>query len=213
MTSAPSGVVAPPIPQQESKATVKDAYVPMLRRFTADEYERMIETAILRDDERCELIGGVIIAMSPLGSLHVACVNRAAKLFIRLVQDSAIVSVQNAFRLDEKSRPQPDLAIIRQRDDDYDMQLPGAEDVLLLIEVSDTTIDFDRNEKAARYAAAGIPECWIVDLQNQLIEAHTSPADGIYHNIKRATRGETLTPQYDAMAIVSVIDILGKARS
>lgn len=183
------------------------------RLFTADEYERMIETAILKEEEHCELIGGVIITMSPLGSLHVACVNRAAKLFIHLVQDSAIVSIQNAFRLDEKSRPEPDLAIIRLREDEYDLQLPGAEDVQLLIEVSDSTLDFDRNEKAARYAAAGIPELWIVDLQNQLIEAHTNPANGIYHHITRAMRGETLVPQFDVKATVLVDDILGKARS
>ena len=211
MTISPEQIIAPP--SDQTKVRSNSTIFSRLRPISVAEYEKMIETGILQEDERCELIDGVIIAMSPLGSKHVACVNRATRLFLHLVQDKAIVSVQNAFRLNEQSRPEPDLAIIRKSEDDYDDQLPGAEDVLLLIEVSDSTLIFDRNDKAPRYAEAGIPELWIVDLQNQLIEAHTNPKNGIYHHIRRATRGETLVPQFDSNATVLVDDILGKARN
>lgn len=160
------------------------------RRFTVHEYHRMGEAGILHEDDRLELIEGDIVEMAAIGSRHFTCVNGLNRLLVRGVGDEAIVSVQNPVRLDERNEPEPDLAVIRARD--YRDSLPAPEDVLLLIEVSDTTLDYDRGVKLPLYARAGIPEVWIVDLPAQAIERNTEPSAAGYGLVRRGRRGEVL---------------------
>lgn len=157
------------------------------RRFTAGEYHKMAEAGILREDDRVELIEGEISQMAPIGSRHAACVNQLNRLLVRGVGDEMIVSVQNPVRLDERNEPEPDLALLRARD--YRHSLPGPEDVLLLIEVSDTTLSYDRNVKLPLYARAGVPEAWIVDLANETVERHTEPSGDGYRLLRRSGKG------------------------
>lgn len=140
-----------------------DVVAPARHRLTVADFRRMGEAGILGPEDRVELIAGEIIDMSPIGSLHAALVSRLAMLFSRHVGDKAVVWIQNPLLLDDVSQPQPDLAILRPRADFYRDGFPGPADVLLAIEVADTSLAFDRGVKAALYAAAGIPETWVID--------------------------------------------------
>jgi Uma2 family endonuclease len=161
------------------------------RRFTAHEYHRMAEVGLLHEDDRVELIEGELVEMAAIGSRHFTCVNTLNRLLMSSFGDEYVVSVQNPVRLDESTEPQPDLAVFRARD--YRDSLPGPEDVLFLIEVSDTTLSYDRSIKLPLYARSGILEVWIVDLTGELIERHTGPSGEIYRYIERSRRGETLS--------------------
>ncbi len=163
------------------------------RRFTVHEYHRMGEVGILHEDDRVELIEGELIEMASIGTRHFTCVNALTRLFVRGVGDEAIVSVQNPVRLNESNEPQPDLTVIRNRD--YRESLPGPKDVLLLIEVSDTTLAYDRNVKLPLYARAGIREVWIVDLAGGIVERYTGPTPNGYRHTEQARRGASLVPE------------------
>ena len=160
------------------------------RRFTVHEYHRMAEAGILHEDDRIELIDGELVEMAAIGTRHFSCVNRLNHLLVGNVGEDVIVSVQNPVRLNEYAEPQPDVALIRARD--YRESLPTPDDVLLLIEVSDTTLAYDRGLKLSRYARSGIPEVWIVDLEGEKIEHHTGPSGDLYRHVEPARRGETL---------------------
>jgi Uma2 family endonuclease len=160
------------------------------RRFTVHDYHRMGEAGILHEDDRVELIEGEIVEMAAIGTRHFTCVNGLTRLLVREAGDAAIVSVQNPVRLDEYTEPQPDLTVLRVRD--YRESLPTPEDVLLLIEVSDTTLAYDRGVKLPLYARAGIREVWIVDLPGEVIERHTDPSVDGYRSSERARRREEI---------------------
>ena len=160
------------------------------RRFTVHDYHRMGEAGILHEDDRVELIEGEIVEMAAIGTRHFTCVNGLTRLLVREAGDAAIVSVQNPVRLDEHTEPQPDLTVLRVRD--YRESLPTPEDVLLLIEVSDTTLAYDRGVKLPLYARAGIREVWIVDLPGEVIERHTDPSVDGYRSSERARRREEI---------------------
>jgi Uma2 family endonuclease len=177
------------------------------RRFTVHEYHRMAEAGILHEDDRVELIEGDILEMNPIGSRHFTCVNGLTRLLVRGVGDEAIVSVQNPVRLGERLEPQPDLAVIRNRD--YRESLPEPEDVLLLIEVSDSTFSYDRNVKLPLYARAEIPEVWIVDLPSEAVERHTEPTGDGYRLARQARRGEMLESIALPALVVPVDAVLG----
>jgi Uma2 family endonuclease len=159
-------------------------------RFTVHDYHRMGEAGILHEDDRVELIEGELVEMTAIGTRHFSCVNQLNRLLVMHVGDEAIVSVQNPVRLNEYTEPQSDLAVIRPRD--YRESLPKPEDVLLLIEVSDTTLAYDRGVKLPLYARAGIREVWIVDLPGETIERHTDPSEEGYRRADRLRRGHTL---------------------
>jgi Uma2 family endonuclease len=163
------------------------------RRFTVEEYHRMGEAGILREDERVELIEGDIVQMNPIGSLHAACVKVLTRLLGRSLGDDLLLDVQNPVRLDDGMEPQPDLAVVWSRD--YRESLPGPEDVLLAVEVSDTTLGYDRNVKLPLYGRAGIAESWIVDLPNGAIERHSDPSEDGYRHMERAGQGRSLTSE------------------
>ncbi len=176
------------------------------RRFTVHEYHRMGEVGILHEDDRIELIDGELIEMTAIGTRHFTCVNRLTHLLVGSVGEDIIVSIQNPVRLNEYSEPQPDVALIRARD--YRESLPTPDDVLLLIEVSDTTLAYDRGLKLSRYAQSGIPEVWIVDLKGGRIEHHTSPSGDLYRHVKLVRRGETIDSAALPDTDVRVADVL-----
>lgn len=154
--------------------------LPRRHRLTVTDYYRMAEVGILAPDARVELIDGDIIDMVPPGSLHAATVDDLTEFLGRSVGGKAVVRVQNPVRLSELSEPQPDLALLRRRDDRYRQGHPGPADVLLVIEVADTSLRFDRDTKVSLYAVHGIPEMWLVDLRGRRLVRHRAPAQGAY---------------------------------
>jgi Uma2 family endonuclease len=138
-------------------------------RLTVEEFHRMGEAGILRPDARVELIEGEIIDMPPIGSRHASTVTRLMHLFVAACAGSAQVWVQNPLILDDHSEPEPDLILLRPRDDFYRHALPRSGDALLVVEVSDTSLRFDRDVKLPLYARSNIVETWIVDLENQTL--------------------------------------------
>ncbi len=163
------------------------------RAFNVYEYASMRERGILTETERVELLDGDIRVMSPIGPLHAAVVSKIVKYLTAQLGDTAIVSPQNPVRLNDYSEPQPDLAVLRYRADFYAQAHPTADASLILIEVADSTVAYDRGEKIPRYAAAGIPEVWLLDLPQQMIEQYTVPARGQYTRVQRLFPGDTLT--------------------
>ena len=145
------------------------------RRFTVAEYDRMAASGILTEDDCVELLDGEIDVMTPIGGRHAACVNRLNRLLGRQVGEAALVSVQHPVRLSTLSEPGPDIALLRPRADDYAQDHPSASDVLLLIEVADTSLDTDRAVKLPLYAQALAPEVWLVDLVADQIHRYTEP--------------------------------------
>ena len=172
------------------------------RRFAVDEYHAMAETGILRADERVELLEGVIVPMSPIGERTRGCVMALAQFLYEGARRRANVSVQGPLRIDERTELQPDLMLLRWRDDFYRSRHPVPADVLLLIEVSDTTLSFDRTEKSPLYARAGISEVWLVNLPEQCIEVHTEPRGSRYGTVRVARSGIDLVPS--ALADISL---------
>ena len=162
------------------------------RRFTVGEYYRMAEAGILRPGERVELIEGEIITMAAIGSRHAAVVTRLQRRFERALGDRALVRVQNPVRLSDLSEPEPDVALLRPHADYYASAHPGPADVLLMIEVAETTLAFDRGTKLPLYAIAGIPEYWIVDLGGDRIEVYREPGATGYSDVRRLGRDDTL---------------------
>ena len=163
---------------------------PTRRRLDIDVYYRMAEAGILTDARHVELIDGEIIDMAAIGSPHAAVTNRLARLFARALRDeAALVNVQSPLRLDPYNEPQPDLMLLRSRDDDYRASHPSAADVLLLVEVSETSLAYDRGIKLALYAKFEVPEVWIVDLSGSAVEIYREPKDGAYLSRERLTDG------------------------
>ena len=160
-------------------------------RFTVEDYERMGDAGVLGEDARVELIAGEIVDMSPIRPRHVACVNRSNRLLSRHVGDAGWVSVQNPIRLGDHDEPQPDLAVLRPRAD-YTRSLPTPADVLLLVEVADTSLAYDRDVKIPMYARAGIAEVWLVDLNGQVVLRYAEPHEGAYRRTERVERGQRL---------------------
>lgn len=177
--------------------------------FTVAQFNRMGETGILAADDRVELIEGEIVEMSPIGKRHAACIGRLTNLFGRQLSDEAIVWIQNPIILDNYSEPQPDVALLRWRDDFYERSLPGPRDVMLVIEVSDTTVESDRQVKLPLYARAGIPEVWLVNLPDAELEIYAQPVAGEYRTRARAGRNEEVRARSIADLVITVNAVLG----
>jgi Uma2 family endonuclease len=177
-------------------------------RFTVDQYDQMIETGILTEDDRVELIRGEIVPKMAIGSRHAGVVNRLNRLLYSQVQGRAILSLQNPVHLSD-SEPEPDLAVLHPRADDYADSLPEASEVFLLIEVADSSLDRDRDEKAPLYAENGISEYWIVNLDDDTVLVHRGPQpDGTWTTITTHGRGDILTVAALPTVTVAVADIL-----
>ena len=162
-------------------------------QFSVSDYTRMRETGILTEDDRVELLDGEIFVMAPIGPLHVGLVNKLNQLLSRLVGDAGIISIQNPIRLNEQSEPQPDVAILSPRDDFYTGALATPDDVLLVIEIADTSLAYDRDEKLPRYARANISEVWILDVNKHVIEQYTAPVQDEYTQLHKVMRGNQIT--------------------
>lgn len=179
------------------------------RLFSVDEFHRIAEIGIFSKDDRVELIEGEIIHMTPIGSRHAACVDRLNRLFSQRLGERAIVRIQSPVRLGQHSEPQPDLALLRLREDFYARAHPGPAEVLLIVEVAETSLETDRAVKGPLYSQAGIPEIWFVDLAQGLIELHREPSAQGYQTVRTMRRGASLAPSAFTDFRLTVDDILG----
>ena len=164
-------------------------------RFSVDEYDEMIARGILDENDRVELIRGEIVDKMTIGDRHAACVKRLNSLFQALSPDRWIVSVQDPVAF-EDSKPEPDLALLQPRGDFYADSTPRSSDILLVIEVADTSLDFDRDIKLPLYAEAGVSEYWIVNLTDSCVEVHRGPrSDGTYADSQTVAKDGTVSFQ------------------
>ena len=160
-------------------------------RFTVDDYYRMGEVGILSPDARVELVDGEIKRMPPIHPPHANIVDRLTVLLAARLVGVAHLRVQGPIHLDDYNEPQPDLTVMRFRDD-YSRRHPTPDDVLLIVEVADTSLRYDRDEKMPRYGRAGIPESWLVDVQAGTITVFTEPHVGGYGQERVVTRGQEI---------------------
>jgi Uma2 family endonuclease len=163
------------------------------RRFTVQEYHQMGQVGILSEDDRVELLEGEIVEMAPLGSRHQSTVDRLTALFSSMVSDLAAVRIQGPIHLGEDSEPQPDLTLLRSRPDFYVSAHPVPEDVLLVVEVSDTSTEYDREVKLPLYARHGIAEVWLVGLEAGVVEVSRQPTPEGYEQTSQSGRGQNLS--------------------
>jgi Uma2 family endonuclease len=186
------------------------AVAPRARRFTVEEYEHMVQAGVFAPDDRIELIEGEIIEMSPIGDPHASIVDRLTMLMTRHLGSRCIVRVQGPVRFRSlQSRPQPDLAVLRPRADYYAGGSPGAGEIHLLIEVMDTSVEYDRRRKTPLYARAGVPEVWLVDIPADVVDVHRTPGERGYADVRTLRRGERLSPHAFPDVSLLVDDILG----
>ncbi len=179
------------------------------RRFTSDEYRRMVEAGILTADDRVELIDGEIVEMSPMGPPHTMCLIVLTRLRAILSEDRALLLVQGPLRVGPHHEFQPDVLLLRPKPGGYWRRIPHPEDVFLVIEVADTTLARDR-AKLDPYAAAGLPEAWIVNLSDEVIEVYRDPAPEGYRTARRARRGGQVSPAAFPDVALAVDDLLGE---
>lgn len=177
---------------------------PSRKRFTVEEYHRLAEVGVLHEGDRIELIDGELIEMAAIGIAHANAIVELDQHANRTVQHLARISAQNPIQLGPRSEPQPDLALVRHRR--YDSH-PTPADIFLVIEVSDSSFAYDRTVKLPLYAAAGIPEAWIVDLNGRTIERHSAPRDGRYTQITIAAIGDAIASLTLPAFVVSVAQV------
>lgn len=180
--------------------------------FTVDRYHAMIEKGIITKDDKVELIGGRIVEMNPSGSVHAAVISRIEHFFIKNRHDSFWVRGQLPVTLGEKSEPEPDILIVPYREDEYIDRHPTEADALLLIEVSDSSYPDDKRDKTALYASHRIPEFWIVNIAQEVVEVYRDPADGQYSSLETRKPGDSLTPLNIPGFLISVDDCFPKRK-
>lgn len=178
------------------------------RLFTVDEYERMAQAGILHEDDRVELIEGEVVQMTAIGARHAAAVARILALFAGL-RARAVLWPQNPLRLSQRSAPQPDVVLLKPRKDFYAGGHPGPADVLLLVEVMDVSASYDRGVKLPLYARHGIPEVWLVDLEQERVEVYREPRAEGYSSATVLRRGERLASAAFPDLALAVEDLLG----
>ncbi|MEM7585605.1 MAG: Uma2 family endonuclease [Acidobacteriota bacterium] len=162
-------------------------------RFTVDDYHRMVDAGILAEDDPVELVEGQILMMAPVGSRHAAHVKRLNRLLTFELGTRAIVAVQDPITVDDFSEPEPDLSLLRPRDDFYAAAHPRPEDVFWLVEVSHTSLEVDREVKLPLYARHRIPEVWVVDVAAAVLEVFRSPENGRYRERSKVEKGQTIS--------------------
>ena len=176
--------------------------------WTVDEYHRMGEVGLLDANSRVELIEGEIVEMAPIGDAHAAISNRLNRLLVLAVGERGIVAVGNPVRLSPHSEPQPDFSVLRPRSG-YEMKGPQPEDIMLAVEVSDTTLRRDRQVKLALYANAGIPEFWIVNLEVREVEVYRTPSGDKYASVERKGPRSVVTIEALSGVTIAISQILG----
>ena len=178
------------------------------RKFTVEQFHKMAESGILNEDDRVELIRGEIIEMAAIGTKHASCVRRLDNVLHTKLGDKVIISVQNPVGLDDSSEPQPDVVLLKPREDFYASAHPQPKDILLVIEVADSTIKYDREVKVPLYAQEGVIEVWLVDINSECVEIYREPANGIYQKVEKFSRGDLFIQAFDDVSI-RVDEMLG----
>lgn len=181
----------------------------LTRKFTTKQYHLMAENNIFHPEERLELINGEIINMSPIGLKHISMVNRLTNLFYSQLLNQALISVQNSIQLDDYSEPQPDLVLAKLRDDFYETKPIQPEDIFLLIEVSDSTIQYDKEVKIPVYAKNKIQEVWLVNLNKNNLEIFREPENNSYHNLQTLNSKSTINLLIFPQLKINLSDIFG----
>jgi Uma2 family endonuclease len=194
--------------QQIQQVEQAEQTEPKRRLFTLDEYERMIEAGVFQEDEHLELIRGEIVEIPPIGFDHGSGVSNLVTALAAQVGKAARLWPQGPLQIAPDSRPEPDFALLKPQN--YSKKRPVTpSDVLLIIEVSDTTLQYDHKVKGPLYAQAGIPEYWIVNLPDDVIEVYTEPSGGAYRSTRKVKRGQTLALPAELGAI-EVSEVLGE---
>ncbi len=184
---------------------------PKYDRFpiTVEMYHLMAEKGVFAPSDRVELIEGELIDMSPIGSLHARCVAFLNRFLSGIAGVDHIIVVQSPIILNDKSEPQPDISLLRYKADFYKDALPGPADVVMIFEVAETSVTFDKNVKFHRYAAAGICEAWLIDLVGERVEVHSQPEENGYGVVKIYQRGKNAVSETIPAIDLPVNDILG----
>ena len=189
---------------------VEDLQLESRPPLTVDEFKTLAEAEGWDEDTRVELLDGEVVWMSPINDRHAGCVNRLNRLFSRrYTDDVALVSVQNPIRIDSYDEPQPDVALLRPRADDYAAATPTPTDTLLLVEVSDSTLRIDLGRKARIYADAGVAEYWVVDVKNLVVYVHRDPAAGRYATRRVLGSSERISAVFAPEVEFGVAELIG----
>ena len=181
---------------------------PRRLRFSVDEYYKMIELGMLKDYEKAEIIEGELIQKTPIGDRHAFAVDTLTRFFVKNVSDDILVRVQNPVRLSDYNEPEPDITLADLTKFDGKRH-PRPAEMLLIVEVSDTTLKYDRDTKLSLYAEAEIPEVWIVNLKSDIVEVHQKPGSGIYQLAQIYKRGEVVKSEVLPNLGIEVDKILG----
>ena len=188
---------------------IRDRAALPYHRWSVEEYHQMAKYGLLDETDRVELIEGEMIDMAPIGSKHAFAVDSIARVLQLAVGRAFLVRVQNPFRLGEHSEPQPDIAVVKDRN--YADAHPTAEDVLLIVEASDTTVAYDRDVKLGLYARQGIPEVWLLDVNARELTVHREPAEGQYRLIRKPTAAEAVSPALVPGVVLRVAELMLQA--
>lgn len=198
----------PKAPKQKSGPDF-EIVVPTRRLFTVHEYHQMGEAGILGEDDRVELINGEILEMPPIGKNHFGEVNRFNAKFFQCFGKRAVVHIQNPLRLGLRIEPEPDVVLLRFRDDFYRGRFPGPEDTLLVVEVAGSSLTYDRTTKEALYAQAGIVEYWVVNLIDNSLVIYRDPSDTGYRSMQTLASGDSVAPVAFPDTTIPVSELLG----
>jgi Uma2 family endonuclease len=182
---------------------------PARRLFTVEEYQRMADAGIFTPEDRVELIDGEIVEMTPISPRHASIVSRLTRFFVQGLPERAAVTPQNPAVLDDLSEAQPDLCLAHPRDDFYATAHPRPADLFLVVEVADTSLAFDRDRKIPRYALAGVPEAWLVDLAGDRVEVFRESTPDGYSDHRSLGRGDRVAPRAFEDLEIDVSEILG----
>ena len=178
-------------------------------KFDVHQYRALSDEGILTPDDRVELIYGEIVAMSALSAEHMATVDSSSMFWVPAVGDRAIVRVQGSIRLNEWNEPHPDIALLKRRADFYRSRTAGPDDVLLIVEVAESSLEYDREIKLRLYAEFAIPETWIANIRARTVEVYTDPVDGEYTERRTFRHGQTATPAAFPDVELPVSDVIG----
>jgi Uma2 family endonuclease len=172
------------------------------------EWKKLGEANIFPAGSRLELIEGEILEMAPIGFNHSGHVTRLINFFASLLNNKAIVSAQNPLRLSDLSEPEPDFMLLKQNADFYSSRHPNADDVFLLIEVADSSLSFDQNEKLRLYARHNIPEYWLMNLKDNCLEVYRRPHDDCFGEKTTLRIGDSVTLSQLNAITINIVDIL-----
>lgn len=162
-------------------------------KFSTKDYHQMIEIGILGEDDHVELIDGEIVKMAAIGSHHAGCTNKSNAFFSHQLTGRALISVQNPIALEDGTEPEPHIALLKLADHFYTKQHPIPADIFFILEIADTSFLYDKEVKLLKYAQAGIPESWLLDLTHEEILACRIPSQEGYKDIHTIKRGQSLS--------------------